>query len=305
MSNIYIIYQGYMCRILKSKLKANWADLYQSRPGYIYFGPAYQLLGRYWFTQAGLFSRGRPWAGMRAMPAGPGYPGQATRRLGRSPSNLGWAGRPPQSRLGRQVLPRRLTSPGPRMGLRVMAAAWPEKGASARPHPGWVSRLAQAASQLGRRFRPGQAFLSPSRLGRIAYPRPGFLQQAGVAPQAGIGPGRVSYAGQIHLSQLGRHLNTVPAEPGRDSLAHAGLFPPRPSYPPVGRDSPYPGHILHPASGPRFTLCQSWDASRLGLAHPTSSYVGLGTPLGSDQHIPPLLVSLILRRRIRLMTWRS
>jgi hypothetical protein len=50
-------------------------------------------------------------------------------------------------------------------------------------------------------------------------------------------------------------------------------------------------------------LCQSWDASRLGLAYPPSSYAGLGTHLGSDQHIPPLLVSLILRRRIRLMTW--
>jgi hypothetical protein len=51
-------------------------------------------------------------------------------------------------------------------------------------------------------------------------------------------------------------------------------------------------------------LCQSWDASRLGLAYsPPPSYAGLGMPIGSDQHIPPLLVSLILRRRIRLMTW--
>jgi hypothetical protein len=52
-------------------------------------------------------------------------------------------------------------------------------------------------------------------------------------------------------------------------------------------------------------LCQFWDASRLELAHPPSLYAGLGMPLGSNQHISPLLVSLILRRRIRLMTWRS
>jgi hypothetical protein len=57
------------------------------------------------------------------------------------------------------------------------------------------------------------------------------------------------------------------------------------------------------SSGVNFIiLCRSWDASRLGPAHPPSPYAGLGTPLGSDQHIPPLLVSLILRRRIRLMT---
>jgi hypothetical protein len=77
-------------------------------------------------------------------------------------------------------------------------------------------------------------------------------------------------------------------------LAQAGLF--------LYRADIYSSGIYSSPSIDSIVLCQSWDASRLGLAHPPSSYAGLGTPLGSDQHIPPLLVSLILRRRIRLMT---
>jgi hypothetical protein len=108
-----------------------------------------------------------------------------------------------------------------------------------------------------------------------------------------------------------------PAWPG--FLLRAAFCKPR-----LGRDSLGPGRVTSPQagltpSGPRFTpsgpflssgidfsaLCQPWDALWLRLAHPPSLYAGLGTPLGSDQHTPHLLVSLILRRRIRLMTWRS
>jgi hypothetical protein len=115
------------------------------------------------------------------------------------------------------------------------------------------------------------------------------LAKAGIPRQAGT------------PMAAGLPLRTVPAGPGRDS-------------PGPGRiTSPQAGLVL---SGPGFTLsrgfsssgidsialCQFWDASRLRLAHPPSLYAALGMPLGSDQHTPHLLVSLILRRRIRLMT---
>jgi hypothetical protein len=95
----------------------------------------------------------------------------------------------------------------------------------------------------------------------------------------------------------GLTLRTVLAGLGQDSLANAGLLLSRPRFISSG--------IFYSSGIDSNTLCQSWDASRLGLANSPSLYAGLGTPLGSDQHTPPLLVSLILRRRIRLMAWRS
>jgi hypothetical protein len=293
-----------MCRILKSKLKANWADLYQSRPGYIYFEPAYQLLGRYWFTQAGLFSRGRPWAGMRAMPAGPGYPGQATRRLGWSPSNPGWAGHPPS------------ITPGPPGPPALALLSWAPAGPPGDGRcPAREGRPGQAASRLGFPARPCRILAGPTFPPRAGLP---LSIPAGLDcfPQAGIPPaGRGRSPGRHwpRPSFLRRPDSFIPAGPPSEHCSGRARL----GFPGPGRIIPSQAELS--PCGPRFTLfgtysssdidsstlCQSWDASRLGLAHPTSSYVGLGMPFGSDQHIPPLLVSLILRRRIRLMTWRS
>jgi hypothetical protein len=100
----------------------------------------------------------------------------------------------------------------------------------------------------------------------------------------------------ICQSRLGRVCVFRPGQAGIP-LAQAGLvlsgsgFTPSGAFPSSSIDS--------------IVMCQSWDTLWLRLAHPPSLYAGLGISLGSDQHTPYLLVSLILRRRIRLMTWRS
>jgi hypothetical protein len=130
-------------------------------------------------------------------------------------------------------------------------------------------------------------------------------------PRLGRGFSYADWAGILSQRQCPGWVSSSPSRRGRFFFSRLGrCAQPGPCYCFPGRINP---------CGPRFTLsgtysssgfassalCQSWDASRLRLAHPPSSYAGLGTLLGSDQHTPPLLVSLILRRRIRLMTWRS
>jgi hypothetical protein len=146
-----------------------------------------------------------------------------------------------------------------------------------RPRPGYRSCLLR---------------LGPSgqlRLGRDIAPRPGSVpgQRMGqaVACMCRLG----CFRAVIRPGQAGNK------SPGRITtfLAGLALFWAR---------FIFPGTL--PSSGIDSTArCQSWDASGLGLAYPSPSYAGLGTLLSSDQHISPLLVSLILRRRIRLMTW--
>jgi hypothetical protein len=178
--------------------------------------------------------------------------------------------------------------------------ASPPAGLPPRPS-GWagrpLSRLGLIRCAPGRpsSLHPGWAGLLPS--GQDSSSRPGSLPRPHCAGWAGL-----------------TLQDRFPLYPG---WARPGFPLPRPRFLLAGRITPSQAGIL--LFWPRFTpfgtysssgidssaLCQSWDTSRLGLAHPPSLYAGLGTPLGSDQHTPPLLVSLILRRRIRLMTWRS
>jgi hypothetical protein len=190
-------------------------------------------------------------------------------------------------------------------------------------HPGWPSVPVSPAGP-GQRppawavLTPGWVILPP---GRDSFFGPGFLQQAGTPPadwdsfsggpssvQHPAGPdqedpawpgllssGRHSQAGLLlfWLGQAGIPL----------ALALAGLRLPWPDLPLLGQDLLPPGYFLHPASTP--SPCASLGTPLGSDWHILHRYAGLGTPLGSDQHTLHLLVSLILRRRIRLMTWRS
>jgi hypothetical protein len=174
------------------------------------------------------------------------------------------------------------------------------------PLPGWADVLAPARP-------PGRV----CRLGRCLRPRLGLLAEcagwagafspgwAGVSSPAG--PGYSSPAGPVSSRQTSfLRVSAGPGRdspgPGRDSSCQARLFLPWPNLSLGGRDLPPPGHIIHPASttspyaSPRTLLGSDW--------HILHRYAGLRIPLGSDQHTPHLLVSLILRRRIRLMAWR-
>jgi hypothetical protein len=207
-------------------------------------------------------------------PAGPEllFPARASAlfpRLGCRPRSPGWAA---------------ARSPG-------WAAAWSPGWAVARSpgwaetrSPGWASSASRPEpfpAPVGPVWFPGWAGMS-SLAGPVSLLRAG-ASQAGIPRQAGI-----------YLLRLGLFRCTVTAGPGRDSLAQAGLL--------LSRVDIYSSRSYFSSSINSSALCQSWDTSKLGLAYPPSLYTGLGTPLGSDQHIPPLLVSLILKRRIRLMT---
>jgi hypothetical protein len=112
--------------------------------------------------------------------------------------------------------------------------------------------------------------------------------------------GNTGWAEIVYSGWPGRHSpcpGRITSLAGRINTLQADLAPPGPRFTPSG--------TYYSFGIDSIALCQSWDVSRLGLARPPSLYAGLGMPLGSDQHTPPLLVSLILRRRIRLMTWRS
>jgi hypothetical protein len=204
----------------------------------------------------------------------------------------GWAGAL-LTRLGRLVL----LSAGP-------ASSQPRRWAVKSFCPGWASRL--ASLRLGRPARPCPGGPAPPQ--HLAGPDQedpawsGFISGPPSSPRPAV-PDQEDPAWPGFLP-LGRHLSNVSAGPGRD-------------YPGPGRINPLQADLA--LSGPRLAssgtysssamnssaLCQSWDALWLRLAHPPSLYAGLRMPLGSDQHTLHLLVSLILRRRIRLMTWRS
>jgi hypothetical protein len=133
-------------------------------------------------------------------------------------------------------------------GLLPLAPAGP----AGSPRPGWACCF--SAPRLGqiRRIRLGRDSLQATtcwhRLGRLIVFRPG---------QAGIpGPGRIT------------------SMEGRDRHFWAGLLLSWMRFTPSG--TYYSSSIASSAS------CQSWDASRLGLAYPSPSYAGLGTPLSSD-----------------------
>jgi hypothetical protein len=224
-------------------------------------------------------------------------------------SSPGWAGAPPGG-------PPR---PLPRLGFRPSGR--PRRGPASplQQQPGWqVSRLGlQRAGWAGRTPPhpglppppPGPPASSPGwawrpRLGLLRYACPGWAAWLIPGWAGMIRPllDRDIFPGWACLSTPAGPDYTVPAGPGRDPWPRPDYLPHRPNYiscrprfTPSGTYSS--SSIVYSAS------CQSWDASRLGLAYPSPSYAGLGTPLGSDRHIYPLLVSLILRRRIRLMTW--
>jgi hypothetical protein len=229
----------------------------------------------------------------------------AAPRLGRltsSPAGPAVPFRAPAGLLTR--VGRRLPQPG-----RSIPA--PRPGAPSRP--GWAPLRAPSAGpdrplpRLGRRHLPAGPLASDSRPGLYAgwaAPRLGSppLSPAGPDQEDPAWPGFPSrpplfdpgwasfkYSGWATSVYYSGWARMVLPWPRPDYLHNRPGFTPSGTYSLSGIDSS--------------TLCQSWDASRLGLAHSPPSCAGLGTPLGSDQHIHPLLVSLILRRRIRLMTW--
>jgi hypothetical protein len=252
-----------------------------------------------------IIQQGRPWAG---------YPGQATCRLGRHSSSapgpvelrprLGLRSSSPPGGLPaiRLGLPRS-SAPGGPTDLTPGWASRPIRPASSSP--GWAGSWLVPAGPLHPRLGPG--LLSPDW---AASPPAGPANQQAAIPssQPRMHPGRIAFTRkglsrpELHgpgwdsiISRLGC-LNAV-SRPGQAEvvLFMAGLATSGPGF--------TPQRAYNSSGASSSTLCQSWDASRLGLAHSPPSYAGLGTPLGSDQHIHPLLVSLILRRRIRLMTW--
>jgi hypothetical protein len=314
---IYVVYVELCVQDIKKRVNSKVGPAYKvAGPTYSRQGRINLFLGRCKKAQAGIWLGN---AGIGLNPAGPGIlsPAWATvliPRLGRRPrpppgppsSSPAWAaalarlGRSSVPRLGRDLVPwlGRLLPPS-RRGPVPRFPGW-----AGRPQdPGWAASL-RARSAPGPPLIPARLPLPPG------WPRP--------APPAGrplFRPGRdwprPEGLPRKYLSQAG----TSWARPGFPYPGWVGLYTVfRPSW--AGTATPlaglalfWPGFTLFGSflsSGiPSSTLCQSWDASRLRLAHPPSSYAGLGTPLGSDQHTPPLLVSLILRRRIRLMTWRS
>jgi hypothetical protein len=189
----------------------------------------------------------------------------------------------------------------------------PAGPAPPRPAPAGLLRL--AFLRLGRRCVP--------RLGRLRRPRPGrdvlpgwagsfapgrarMCCPAGPVPSPPVGPRCAPQPGPafpqagIYFLRLGCLVCTIPAGPGRDSLARAGLFPPGRIIPLVGRDiHSWAGLLLSRAdiyslrdlflvqhrlqrivpvlgrlqarTGISFTIiCWSWDAPWLRPAYPSS-----------------------------------
>jgi hypothetical protein len=223
---------------------------------------------------------------------------------------MSWAGLGSSSRLGRgsQARPgRHPASPQRRLDSLVAPPAGPGLSPPAglalppglRPtiRSGWaclpagpVSWLGSlAASSAGPGLGPPAGPLPPTLLGCHFFPAPrlGFLHlrpgwaglgESGLAGISPSGPlckfrlGRIKYSGWATFCLLFR--------PGQ-----AGIPWPRPDYP-LSRPRFASSGIYSSPSIDSTAWCQSWDASRLGLAHPSSSYAGFGTLLGSNQHTP-------------------
>jgi hypothetical protein len=217
-----------------------------------------------------------------------GWAGASLTRCGPAPSSPAWA-----TVLGPPAGPQLGLLAGPQQGSPGWAAAWFPGWAKARS-PVWASSASRpASSPAPARLTPaGRHLLPPGWAGSGGSGLAGISSQGVFANTGWAGLYCSGWARQGSLAQAGLY------------LWQAGLSPCRPSY-------SSPGPIFTPSgtysssSIDSHTPCQSWDASRLGLARSPPTYAVLGTPLGSDQHIHPLLVSLILRRRIRLMTWGS
>jgi hypothetical protein len=138
-------------------------------------------------------------------------------------------------------IPTGISGHPPRLGLRT--APW-------LGHPGLRCSSTRCPAGPPPLQRPGWAGSGGSGLAGI--PSPG---------RYGLVPARPDYGILVRPS-----LSTVPAGPGQDSLAQAGLFLPRLNYTSSGQDLPPPGHFPHPASTP-------------------SPCASPGMPLGSDWHI--------------------
>jgi hypothetical protein len=117
-------------------------------------------------------------------------------------------------------------------------------------------------------------------------PRPALLGQAGLP-----------YAGWVGSCVVFRPGWAGTAFPGRIIYLLADLAPPGPGFTSSGTYS---------SSGiDSSILCQSWDALWLRLAHTPSLCWSWDAPWLTPACSSSTVVSLILRRRIRLMTSRS
>jgi hypothetical protein len=187
--------------------------------------------------------------------------------------------------VGRRVLPRlgRDVVPLPQAGF--LHPGWALRPRPSRPassSPGWAgSWLTPAGPMLAARLgspghsRPGGPlpvqhpagpdYENPAWPGfplQAPFVRPGWagLECPDWARPAPPGPGRI-------ISLVGRNIHS----PGRINSIQAELYL---FWPRFTFSGTFPSSSIDSSA-----LCQSWDASRLGLAHPPSLYAGLGKPL--------------------------
>jgi hypothetical protein len=233
------------------------------------------LAGLY-LAQAGIWPRGPTLRG-----SNPGWAWEPSFQLGQAASKPAGPGRPYP---GLPAIPRLGRSSASRVGRR--SSLPPAGPAPPRPAPAGLLRL--AFHRLGRDVLPGWA-------GSFAPCRAEMCSPA----WAGTSPGRTP------VCQLDRFLCTVPAGPGRDSLAQAGLILPKTdicflrhmllvwhhlhcSVPVLGR--------LQARTGISFTvICWSWDAPWLRPAYPSSP--GQSYPQEEDKTDDTVILKTDARRR--------
>jgi hypothetical protein len=233
-----------------------------------------------------IIQQGRPWAGIKAMRAGPGYPGQATCRLGRHSSSAagpgslhpGWASIP--------VAP----------AGRKSSSGWAFPG---RPCLGWADLAAHAPALLRFPARPvcGDPAGLPSSSAGPPGLRPAWAPSA-LPPSPGCAACRLGLFDRLG-SLLAAIFHRAPVGPDQEDPAWPG-FPSRPPY----LDPGWAG--LSTPAGPPFVYCSGWarpgfpgtgriitlqgrDLTSPGYilrpASTPSSCASPRMPLGSDWHI--------------------
>jgi hypothetical protein len=269
----------------------------QCRPGCIKLRPDYRSLGRFKGVLAGINGLGRNNA---SYPAGPGHPSAGWAEI--LLPQLGWSLPAPEGPLvgacpgwatsslrpgGPASSPARPAHPGtapprPRLGQRPRTAAGP-----APPGPALGRRTQCSFPRRASSPAPGWAGSGGSSLAGIRLP--GLFITLGWAGSGGSGLAGIYPLGPPSVHYSGRARPGFPG-PGRINPLQAeicllrGIFLIRHI---LQHLVPVLGRLWARTGTSSIVVCWSWDASWLRPAH------------------SPLLVGLILRRRIRLMTWRS